>query len=43
MKAILSSETLVTAYKTTRRHNPEDHNRHTYKDIKQEINILSQL
>jgi hypothetical protein len=26
MKAIRSSETLVTTYKTTQRHNPEDYN-----------------
>jgi hypothetical protein len=26
MEAILSSETLVTTYKSTRHHNPEDHN-----------------
>jgi hypothetical protein len=28
MEAICSSETSVTIYKETRRHNPEDHNRH---------------
>jgi hypothetical protein len=28
MEAIRSSEELVTAYKTTWRHNPEDHSRH---------------
>jgi hypothetical protein len=27
IEAILSSEMLVTTYKTTRRHNPADHNR----------------
>jgi hypothetical protein len=26
--AIFSSETSITTYKTTRRHNPEDHNQH---------------
>jgi hypothetical protein len=30
MEAIRSSETLVTTYKTTRRHNPEDQNRHSH-------------
>jgi hypothetical protein len=30
MEAILSSETLVTTYKTTWCHNPEDPNRHHY-------------
>jgi hypothetical protein len=31
MEAVRSSETSVAIYKTTRRHNPEDHNRHFYR------------
>jgi hypothetical protein len=30
MEAIRSSETLVTIYKTTRLHNPEDYHRHLH-------------
>jgi hypothetical protein len=30
MEVTRSSETLVTTYKTTWRHNPEDHNQHFY-------------
>jgi hypothetical protein len=31
VEAIRSSETKVTTYKITRRHNPEDHNRHLHR------------
>jgi hypothetical protein len=31
MEAICSSETLITTYKLTRRHHPEDHNRHVHR------------
>lgn len=34
MKAICLSEILVTIYKTTRRHKPDDHNRHLHRSEK---------
>jgi hypothetical protein len=33
MEAICSSETMVTAYKITRRHNPQDHNWHLHNAV----------
>jgi hypothetical protein len=34
MEVILSSETLVTTYKNTRRHNPEEHNPYFFTTVR---------
>jgi hypothetical protein len=42
MEAIRSSETLVITYKTTRRHNPKDDNRHLDSADNLKYEVLTQ-
>jgi hypothetical protein len=43
-EAIRSSETLLAIYKTSRRHNPEDHNRHhPHENLTYQMKVYSKL
>jgi hypothetical protein len=37
MEAVCSAETLVTTYKVTRRHNPEDHNHVVHTELYEDL------